>query len=633
MIPTPRARVSVLMPVHNQAAFLPRALDSLTAQTPADWELIIVDDGSDDATPRVLASLARDARVRVVRLPENRGMGAALNVALAEATAPLVAYLPADDVYHAGHLASLADALDGDTSAVLAYSGVRHHYNRLATGIIEGYGLQPVQVMHRRTPDRWTERTELVSDDHGRLFFDKLKAHGGFIATGRVSCEWVDHPEQTHKVIREPVGGINTYRDRYRVAHPLRFHTTVGNRIDEVAHYRRFRERPDTPRAADGLRILMVGELAYNPERVLALEERGHSLFGLWMPRPYWYNNVGPVAFGHVTDLDRRNWRRELRRLRPDVVYALLNWQAVPFAHEVLTELRETGSDVPFVWHFKEGPFISLEKGHWDKLADLHALSDGNIYSSPEMAAWTATAVPGSANVPTHILDGDLPKAEWFDAPLPARDPSWPAEEIHTVVPGRPIGLHPHTVAGLAERGIHLHFYGDFTHGQWRQWIDKAMSMVRGPGRLHLHANVDQGDWVAEFGRYDAGWLHVFESRNGGDLRRADWDDLNIPARLATLAAAGLPVIQRENPGHVVATQRVAAELDIGVFFRDLDDLAAKLRDAAAMSRVRQNMRRLRHLFTFDAHADALVGFFRRVIAGKRSASPGGIPSDQAAGA
>jgi hypothetical protein len=78
----------------------------------------------------------------------------------------------------------------------------------------------------------------------------------------------------------------STCTARFNVPHPLRFHTTVGNRIDEVEHYRRFRERPDTPRASGGLKIRLCGELAYNPERVLALEERGNALFGIWMSDP-----------------------------------------------------------------------------------------------------------------------------------------------------------------------------------------------------------------------------------------------------------------------------------------------------------------------------------------------------------
>src|SRR6476661_7395721 len=194
------ARVSVLMPAYNQAHFIGRALDSLMAQTLPDWELILVDDGSTDATRTVIAPYLDDPRVRYERLDRNRGLGVALNQALAQATAPLIAYLPADDVYYADHLASLVDCLDAHPAAVAAYSGVRHHYNRSAEGPIPGYPLQLVQVLHRRTPDRWVEREEVVTDDLDRMYWTALRARGDFVATGRLTCEWVDHPAQRHKV-------------------------------------------------------------------------------------------------------------------------------------------------------------------------------------------------------------------------------------------------------------------------------------------------------------------------------------------------------------------------------------------------------------------------------------------------
>ena len=604
------------MPTFDQARFVARAIESLLAQTLRDWELVVVDDGSPDDTADVVKPYLADPRIRYERLPANVGVGAALNHGLERARADLIAYLPSDDVYYADHLTSLADALPGDDAAVLAYSGVRHHYNRTCAGPVPGHGLQLVQVMHRRTDDRWTERAELVTDDLDRMFWHKLVAVGGrSVATGQVSCEWVDHPAQLHKLLREPEGGINPYRLRFQVAHPLRFHTTTGNRMDEVEHYRRFRERPDTPPAPDGLKILLVGELAYNPERVLALEERGHRLYGLWTPDPYWYNTVGPVPFGHVEDLPSSGWREAIADVRPDVVYALLNWQAVPFAHEVLTAVP----DVPFVWHFKEGPFICIEKGTWPQLVELYELSDGSVYSSPEMRDWFTTVSPQlRSDRPELILDGDLPKREWLageQAPLLSDVDG----EIHTVVPGRPIGLHPPDVATLAANRVHLHFYGDFTHGQWREWIEATQRLA--PRHLHLHAQVDQGEWVREFSRYDAGWLHFFESENEGELRRANWDDLNYPARLATLVTAGVPVLQRDNRGHVVATQSLVRERDIGLLFTAMDELATQLADRDRAHQLRDNVWRQRDDFTFDAHADRLVGFFREVIDQRRPRS------------
>jgi glycosyltransferase involved in cell wall biosynthesis len=597
-VPVISVVVPAWLPDATATAFLPAALESLLAQTLTDWEAVVVDDGSPlPVTPLVLD----DPRVRVVRHDRNRGLGAALNSGLHATSAPLVAYLPHDDVWTPEHLETLVAALDADPSAALAVAGVRHSYNRYSLARIEDRPLQLVQVAHRRTADRWVERAELVTDDLGRMLWQRLLQRGHAVETGVVTCEWVDHPDQLHKVLQEPEGGLNTYRSRFHVAEPIRMHTTVGNRIDEVAQYQRYRDRAHTPRSPEGLRILLVGELAYNADRVLALEERGHQLFGLWMPRPYWYNTVGPLPFGHVTDLTEDNWRDA----DIDVIYALLNWQAVPFAASVL---RRKG-DVPFVWHYKEGPFISRERGHWGDLAELTTRSDAVVSSSPQMRAWTSLAFPESTRLPHHALDGDLPKADWFThdrSPLLSEEDG----EIHTVVPGRPIGLHPHTVAELAELGVHLHFYGDFTHGQWRGWIEKTRSMA--PQHLHLHSQVDQGDWVREFSRYDAGWLHTFASRNAGDLRRADWDDLNYPARLTTLIAAGVPVLQRDNSGHVVATQTLVRERGIGLFFTSMADLACQLRDRSRVAKVRERVWAQRFDFTFDAHADELLDVFRK---------------------
>ncbi len=604
-------RVGVVMPTFRQAPFVPRAVASLLGQTFADWELVVVDDGSPDGTGDVVAPFLADPRLRYLRLEENRGLGHALNAGRDLLRADLVAYLPSDDVYHADHLASLVARLDAAPEAVLAFAGVRHADNRLTPGQIEGEPLQLVQVLHRRTADRWVERDELTTDDLDRMLWDALRRRGAFVGTGRVSCEWVDHPDQRHKRIREgDTGGINTYRGYHGVPHPLRFHSSIGNEIDEVAHYRRFRERPAPTSAADGLKILLVGELAFNPERVLALEDRGHRLYGLWTPTPADFNTVGPLPFGGIEDVPHAGWRDAVRRLKPDVIYALLNWQAVPWAHHVLSE----NPGIPFVWHFKEGPFFCLRKGTWPQLAELHSRSDGRIYASPELRDWFAAALPDAVERPTLAIDGDLPKREWFDGAFSPRLAETDGE-IHTVLPGRPMGIEPEMVAALAEQGVHFHFYGHVFHRRWGAWIEKTRDLA--PGYLHLHPQANQDGWVREFSRYDAGWLHTFASENGGDLRRATWDDLNYPARLGTFAAAGLPVIQRDNGGAVVATQTLARELDFGVFFGDMGDLGEQLRDDRRMTDLRANIRHHRPRFTFDHHADALVAFFRQVIAAR----------------
>ncbi len=175
-------------------------------------------------------------------------------------------------------------------------------------------------------------------------------------------------------------------------------------------------------------------------------------------------------------------------------------------------------------------------------------------------------------------------------------------------------------MAMLAAHDIHVHLYGNYTHGRWREWI----AAVRGvaPAHLHLHANVDPDGEVREFTRYDAGWLHYFPSFNGGDLHAATWDDLNYPARLATFAAAGLPMLQLDNPGSTVATQRLLRDQHLGLLFAGVPDLAARLRDVEQMACLGRSVREQRDTFTFDHHADRLISFFRAVAAGRAAAVP-----------
>ena len=602
--------VSVIMPTYDQDAFLPGAVASLLAQVGPAWELIVVDDGSPGDTRAALGRFLDDPRVRLEALGRNRGLGAALNCGLDLAGGSHVAYLPSDDVYHAGHLASLVAALEAAPDASLAVAGIRHHQVRTSPGRIDGEPLQLVQVAHRRTEERWVERSELTTDDLDRMLWARLLEQGPQVETGTVTCEWGWHAAQRHKALREPWGGLNVYRARYRVQEPLRLQSTAGHLHDEVDHYRRFRDRAPTPRAADGLRILLVGELAHNPDRILLLEERGHELHGLWTDTPLWFNTVGPIPFGHVTDVDRQGWREAVRRLRPDVIYALLNWQTIAFAHEVLT----AGLGVPFVWHFKEGPFFARDHGLWPRLVDLHTRSDGVVYSSPEMQTWFGAAVPASADVPSLVVDGDLPKAEWLTGEL---SPLLSSQDgaVHTVIPGRPMGPEPEVIGALADADIHVHLYSEKAAVQMRSWVGEVERLA--PRHFHLHAQVDQSDWVGEFSRYDAGWLHSFVSDNGGDPFAATWDDLNYPARMGTLAASGVPMIQRDNSGSMVATQSLARDRQLGLFWRDAEDLAAQLHDRSRMASLRESVWSQRRDFTFDAHVDGLIGLFRRVIAGR----------------
>ena len=127
-------QVSVVMPTFEQSRLIRRALDSLMAQSLADRELIVIDDGSQDDTARAVLPYLEDARIRYVQLLHNQGLGNALNEGLERARAALLAYLPSDDVLSRDHLQRLVDTMSAHPNAALAYAGVRHHYNRHVEG-------------------------------------------------------------------------------------------------------------------------------------------------------------------------------------------------------------------------------------------------------------------------------------------------------------------------------------------------------------------------------------------------------------------------------------------------------------------------------------------------------------------
>jgi glycosyltransferase involved in cell wall biosynthesis len=104
--------VSVVIPVHNYARYVPEAIASVQAQTLQAWECVVVDDGSTDDTPEVLARLsALDDRITVVRQAQ-RGLSAARNHGLQASRGRYVQFLDADDLLHEGKLEVHVKALE-----------------------------------------------------------------------------------------------------------------------------------------------------------------------------------------------------------------------------------------------------------------------------------------------------------------------------------------------------------------------------------------------------------------------------------------------------------------------------------------------------------------------------------------
>ncbi len=102
--------ISVVIPTHNRAETLGRALDGVLAQTLAPLEVIVVDDASTDGTAAMIAARG-DPRIRLIRHDVNRGAGAARNTGVAAAQGALIAFQDSDDDWMPGKLARQATML------------------------------------------------------------------------------------------------------------------------------------------------------------------------------------------------------------------------------------------------------------------------------------------------------------------------------------------------------------------------------------------------------------------------------------------------------------------------------------------------------------------------------------------
>ncbi|MEY4941391.1 MAG: hypothetical protein RIQ93_3126 [Verrucomicrobiota bacterium] len=173
-------RVSVVLPVFNAAATVARAVESIRAQTWRDWELVVVNDGSTDATAARLDACAReDARVRIVTRP-HAGVANAANAGLAAAGGPLIARMDADDVAHPERLARQIALLEGDATLGVASCRVEFGGDRAAR---TGYALHVDWLNSLVTPEeialnRFVESP--VANPSVLFRRELVERHGGF---------------------------------------------------------------------------------------------------------------------------------------------------------------------------------------------------------------------------------------------------------------------------------------------------------------------------------------------------------------------------------------------------------------------------------------------------------------------
>lgn len=202
-------RVSVVVPAYNAMPYLPETVASLLAQTYADFEAVVVDNGSTDGTGEWARSV-RDDRLRVVRVDVNRGLSAGYNAGVRETSAPYSAFLEADDLWHPDKLRRQVEVLDDDPRAGLVYTWVE---------LVDADGRRSGRVVGRRV--QGDVRGELLTDvvvpcgSSPMVRRDLLLQAGGWDESLRSSPDWDLYlrlaPLAEWRVVPEPLVGYRQH--------------------------------------------------------------------------------------------------------------------------------------------------------------------------------------------------------------------------------------------------------------------------------------------------------------------------------------------------------------------------------------------------------------------------------------
>ena len=169
--PRQQILLTIVVPVRNRPQLIVRTLDSIVRQTCRDFNLIVVDDGSTDSTPEVVAAWmkANDFRLPAMQLIAAQGAGApaARNLGLEAVSTPYVAFFDSDDVMRPRHVSRLLDAISRNPDAELF---------RWPVMIIDDEGWSTLKDPHSSSASemqlhllhstlatqRWMARTDLV---------------------------------------------------------------------------------------------------------------------------------------------------------------------------------------------------------------------------------------------------------------------------------------------------------------------------------------------------------------------------------------------------------------------------------------------------------------------------------------
>ena len=264
-------RVSVIIPSYNCARYLGRAIDSVSAQTYKDYEILVVDDGSTDDTKDVAMQYGR----KVTYLyQQNRGVSAARNHAISKASGELLAYLDADDMWYPEKLERQVAFLDahqecgmvhGEMSVINEQDEILHlrFYEETKRDVPQGYcvpkllmrcHIQTLTVVERRS-----------SFDRVGVFDDRLPVAEDYLHWIMIAAEG-----QAVGYLEEPLAKYR-WRTGSLMGNPTRLLEAYVRIFDILLH-----EKPIASRHGDQCADILRARL-YVVQRELAYLDRIHG--------------------------------------------------------------------------------------------------------------------------------------------------------------------------------------------------------------------------------------------------------------------------------------------------------------------------------------------------------------------
>jgi len=202
----PLPRVSVVMATYRRQDVLPCAIRSVIDQTMTDWELLVVDDEPSEATEGVIASF-EDPRIRYLAHDRNRGLCAARNTGIRNATADYIAFLDDDDVFLARKLELQCQVLDRSADSVGVVSCFERIHRSGGNTVVRGIRLEG--NVHRALLRNDLIRMQplmvrRVCFERVGFFDERLRMHDDYDMTLRLSRSF------RFTTINEPLVGISS---------------------------------------------------------------------------------------------------------------------------------------------------------------------------------------------------------------------------------------------------------------------------------------------------------------------------------------------------------------------------------------------------------------------------------------